>query len=141
MLFGDRLRNLREEKNITQQKLGEIIGVSARVVGYYESNDRFPKEEQILKNIADYFNVSTDYLLGKITEKWQPNLTEKDEKDIAKTMDSMLEKLDDNQGALMFDGEALDDETRELLRNSILNSLKMGKVIAKKKYTPKKYKK
>lgn len=69
MLFGDRLRNLREEKDITQQKLGEIIGVSARVVGYYENNDRFPKEELILKNIASYFKVTTDFLLGRTDTK------------------------------------------------------------------------
>lgn len=64
MLFGDKLRMLREEKSLTQKDLGEIIGVSDRVVGYYEVNDRFPKEENILKKIAQYFNVSLDFLLG-----------------------------------------------------------------------------
>lgn len=65
MLFGDRLRKLREEKNITQKELGLIVGLSDRVIGYYESNDRFPKEENILKKFADYFNCSLDYLLGR----------------------------------------------------------------------------
>ncbi|MCS4474814.1 hypothetical protein JQ032_00975 [Clostridium botulinum] len=41
----------------------------------------------------------------------------------------------------MFDGEPIDDETRELLRISLENSMRLAKEIAKKKYTPKKYKK
>lgn len=68
MLFGDRLKLLREDKGITQKELGAIVGVSDRVIGYYESNDRFPKDEYTLKKIADYFDVSADSLLGRINE-------------------------------------------------------------------------
>lgn len=64
MRFGDRLRELREEKGITQKDLGKIICISDRVIGYYESNDRFPRDENTLKTIADYFKVSVDYLVG-----------------------------------------------------------------------------
>ncbi|EGD49750.1 helix-turn-helix domain protein [Ruminiclostridium papyrosolvens DSM 2782] len=65
MRFGDRLRELREERDITQKKLGELINVSARVIGYYEANDRFPRDENVLKTLADFFNVSVDYLVGR----------------------------------------------------------------------------
>ncbi|WP_034847539.1 helix-turn-helix domain-containing protein [Ruminiclostridium josui] len=65
MRFGDRLRELREERDITQKELGKLVNVSARVIGYYEANDRFPKDENVLKTIADYFNVSVDYLVGR----------------------------------------------------------------------------
>lgn len=41
MLFGDRLKILREEKNITQIELGKALDISNRVIAYYESNDRF----------------------------------------------------------------------------------------------------
>lgn len=67
------------------------------------------------------------------------NLSRKDEKDIAKKILSTLEQLSDKNEALMFDGEPLDDESRELLKSSLENSIRMGKVIAKKKYTPKKF--
>ena len=67
MVFGDRLKNLREEKGITQKDLGKVINISDRVIGYYESNDRFPKDENILKMLADYFDVSVDYLVGRIS--------------------------------------------------------------------------
>jgi len=65
MKFGDRLKQLREEKNVTQKELGNYLNISSRVIGYYESNDRFPKDEIILNKIADYFDVSLDYLLGR----------------------------------------------------------------------------
>ncbi|NLL04915.1 MAG: helix-turn-helix transcriptional regulator [Clostridiaceae bacterium] len=65
MLFGDRLKILREENKLTQTDLASIINVSARVIGYYESNDRFPKDQQTLVCIANYFGVSLDWLLGR----------------------------------------------------------------------------
>lgn len=65
MGFGDRLKLLREEKGITQKELGKMLNISERVIGYYEANDRFPKDETILKLISDYFNVSADYLIGR----------------------------------------------------------------------------
>ena len=64
MTFGARLRELREERNITQKTLGGIIGVSPRMVSFYESGAHFPRDESILLKLADYFGVSTDYLLG-----------------------------------------------------------------------------
>jgi transcriptional regulator with XRE-family HTH domain len=64
MLFGDRLRKLREEKGMTQAELGKLIGVSDRVLGYYESNDRFPKNPEVLRKLSEVLNVSLDYLIG-----------------------------------------------------------------------------
>ena len=63
MTFGERLRTLRTEAGLSQEDLGRAIGVSARVVGYYETDDRFPKTQQILVDIAKTFQVSLDYLL------------------------------------------------------------------------------
>lgn len=65
MKLGDKLRLLRDDKNVTQKTVSDAIGVSERVYGYYESNERFPKDEKVLSRIADYFNVSVDYLIGK----------------------------------------------------------------------------
>ena len=66
MTFGDRLKRLRLEREWTQAYVGEQIGVSDRVVGYYETDNRFPKDEKTLKNLANLFNVSVDYLLGNV---------------------------------------------------------------------------
>ena len=65
-------------------------------------------------------------------------LSNKDEKDISKKVDDILSQLN-NDEALMFDGEPMNDETKELLRASLENSVRMAKITAKKKFTPKKY--
>lgn len=62
--FGERLRKLREEKGLTQAELGRLIGVSDRVVGYYEANVRFPKKPDTLRKISLVFKESVDDLLG-----------------------------------------------------------------------------
>ena len=63
MTFGERLRTLRTEAGLSQDELGHAIGVSARVVGYYETDDRFPKNQDILVAIAKTFQISLDFLL------------------------------------------------------------------------------
>ncbi len=62
MQFGDVLRKLLEEKSITQKQLAENLNISASTLGNYIRNLRQPDFEMVRK-IADYFSVSTDYLL------------------------------------------------------------------------------
>ncbi len=69
MGFGETLRELREEKGLTQRELGKIINISDRVIGYYEANNRFPKDEYVLKQLADLFGVSLDYLVGRTNKR------------------------------------------------------------------------
>ncbi len=64
MSFGSRLRQLRLENNMTQEDLSKKLNVSRATVGRYETDERFP-DKDILKNIADIFNVSIDYLLER----------------------------------------------------------------------------
>lgn len=63
-LLGENLRKLRKEKNLTQKQLAEYLGVTARTIGYYENGQRFPSPETI-NRIADFFNVSLDWLFGR----------------------------------------------------------------------------
>lgn len=72
MSFGSKIRALREELSLTQKELGDKLNISARVIGYYESGDRFPKDEEKLNEIADFFNVSVDYLIGRTEQKLYP---------------------------------------------------------------------
>jgi transcriptional regulator with XRE-family HTH domain len=64
MLFGDRLKKLREDAGMTQVDLGKKVSVSERVIGYYESNDRFPRKQETLQKFSEVFNVSVDFLVG-----------------------------------------------------------------------------
>lgn len=68
MSFGRRLRNLRLENNMTQKDLSKKLNVSRATVGRYETDERFP-DKDILKNIADVFGVSIDYLLNRTDHK------------------------------------------------------------------------
>jgi len=63
MVFNQRLRKLREEKDVKQIDVAKVIGVHERTYGYYEEN-RFPKDPVILQKLAEYFNVHILYLLG-----------------------------------------------------------------------------
>lgn len=63
MAFGDRLRELRHEKNMTQRELSKELFISERVISYYEKNERFPNDAMTLVRIGEYFDVSIDYLL------------------------------------------------------------------------------
>lgn len=63
-MFGKRLKLLRTNLNLTQNQLGKDLNLSQRAISSYENGLRFP-DEQILNLIADYFNVSVDYLLGR----------------------------------------------------------------------------
>lgn len=68
MIFPERLKNLRKNKKITQEELGKRINVTKVSVSGYENGNRMPDTET-LQNIADYFNVSIDYLLGRSENK------------------------------------------------------------------------
>ncbi|WP_195989624.1 helix-turn-helix transcriptional regulator [Clostridium sp. D53t1_180928_C8] len=65
-MIGDTIKELRDEKDIKQKELALYLGVSPSTIGMYEQNRRTPDSEMILK-LSDFFNVSTDYLLGKST--------------------------------------------------------------------------
>ena len=68
MNIHNRLKMLREEKGSLQKEVASYIGVSERVYGFYEK-DRFPKDEKVLNKLAEYFDVTIDYLLGKTDSK------------------------------------------------------------------------
>lgn len=61
--FKLRLKQLREEKNLSQTALAENLNVSRGSISYYENGDRIPDIETA-KKIAKYFGVTTDYLIG-----------------------------------------------------------------------------
>ena len=137
--FGAKLKNCRKDMSLSQKELGQKIGVSESTISLYESNKRFPDAETLQK-ISSLFNVSLDYLLGKAEIKKSnelPPLSPKDERDIARDLENMIESLDGSAAM----GNIEDKEDRELLRASLETAMKIAKRTAKKKFTPKKYQK
>lgn len=68
MVFGDILRELLEENNMTQKQLGDALNIAPSTVGNYIRNIREPDYATLLE-FARYFGVPTDYLLGYSTDK------------------------------------------------------------------------
>ena len=141
-MFYDIYADLCKKKGITVSRAAIEMGISKGTVSVWKNKGTSPQMAQ-LEKIANYFDVPMGYLLGEentIPPETQkaPTLNKKDERDIKKKMDEMLE-IFDSADALMFDGEPLDDETRQLLRESYENQLRITKQLANAKFTPKKY--
>ena len=67
-LFPSRLRELRKEKGVSQDQLSKELGVSKSTIGLYETGDTLP-DAKTLRDLAVYFDVSVDWLLGLATER------------------------------------------------------------------------
>lgn len=63
MKFQEILKELRLEKNISQQTLAKAIGVTQKAIDFWEKGINEPKASFIIA-LAKYFNVTTDYILG-----------------------------------------------------------------------------
>lgn len=132
---------LRKSKNLTQEQLALKLGIQRSTYSNYELGKREPDFETA-KIIADFFEVSVDYLMGDKVEdggKKGP-LNDKEERDIARDLERIMADLESDD-ALAFSGEPEDEEERELLKASLENSLRIARMLAKKKFTPKKYRK
>ena len=147
-MLSERLKELRKRDGLSQVEFAKQFNISTGTIGNWETGAREPDATTLMK-IAKFFNVTVDYLLNddeknappQSDEAFEPELTEKDELDISRRLDAMLSDLDKSDSALMFDGEPLDDESRALLIESLESSIRLAKLINKRKYTPKKYRK
>lgn len=140
-MFGARLRLLREEKHMSQLELSKSLGIGNVTLSQYENGARKPDNDTLVK-ISNYFDVTTDYLLGKSEHKKAVCLSEKDEKDIEKTLEQMVADLESGQEGPSFYGGnmELSEYDREVMRQSLSETLRLIKLRNKEKYTPKKYK-
>lgn len=67
MKLAERLRELRQKKGVTQTQVAEYLGLKLRAYQYYESGEHRPEYEKLMA-LADFFEVTTDYLLGRTDE-------------------------------------------------------------------------
>lgn len=140
MLY-ERIKELSKERGKSLSEVSTQLGLGEN--SFYRFKNQRPNSVT-LEKIADYFNVSTDYLLGRTNFRNLPDevkiaedvknykiFRESTNEDISKVLDWTLDQLSSENHALMFDGEELDDETRELLISSLKNSYDMAKKITK----------
>lgn len=64
MTFAECLQELREDRNISRKELAAFLNISVSTLGMYEQGRREPNIDMLIK-LADYFNVSLDFLVGR----------------------------------------------------------------------------
>ncbi len=139
MTIYDRYCEIRNSKGLKDSNVASGTGIGKSTFSDWKSGRSQPKQDKLQK-IADFLGVSLEYLTTGKEKEWEPTFTEKDERDVQKELEKTLNALQNDTG-LMFDGEVLDDETRELLEASLEHAIRTAKITAKKKFTPNKYRK
>ncbi|WP_438431973.1 helix-turn-helix domain-containing protein [Gorillibacterium sp. sgz500922] len=142
MKIGKTLSELRARRRLTQDEMADLLGVKRARYNAWENNIARPDLDMIGK-LAEVHGVSVDFLLGRSSDS-QPaaaaagTLVPREERDIAKDLEKMMNDLESKE-ALSFHGEAMDEQTKELLRISLENSMRLAKQLSKQKFTPHKY--
>ncbi|GGN59535.1 helix-turn-helix domain-containing protein [Oceanobacillus indicireducens] len=139
MSLVERIKMLCNEKKVTFAEVERKVGISNGQIRRWDNSS--PKIENVQK-VADYFDVSTDYLLGRTDKKRYYDLTEKDEKEVEEELQRILNNAETNFGFAAFDGKTpseTDKEDYEMYVSAMRDAIRLHKRLAKKKFTPKKY--
>jgi transcriptional regulator with XRE-family HTH domain len=104
LMFSVRLAYLRKKKNVTQQKVADYLGITRPAYTAYEQGKRQPDYETLTK-IADFFDVTVDYLIGRTDDPQEDSLKEDDDKVL--------------DGFWGYDLKALSDEEIQELKRQI----------------------
>jgi transcriptional regulator with XRE-family HTH domain len=135
MKFGDKVRELRTKKGLTQSELGKLVGVTKRTVVGWEADGRYPQNRDVYSKLATVFEVQPNYLASE-DEEFITDAAEKygikGERDAKAVL---------TQAAAVFAGGELNDEDRLAFMTEIQQLYLESKEIAAKKFTPKKYRK
>lgn len=135
MSIGENIKNLRLKYNLSQKDLALIAGVTDKAVSTWEKGVKEPRMGTVQK-IADHFGIRKSDL---IEDNNSIPLSPRDERQIAEDLERMIADLDTQNALAAMGGTVEDQEDRELLKASLLTSMKLAKKLAKEKYTPKKY--
>ena len=131
MSLKDRIKSLAQERGMSLPTLESELGFgNSTIVKWDKSTPNADK----LNAVAKYFGVTMDYLLNGIDED---GLNEKDNKDIAKDLDRIMNEIKKGDGGpIYYNGVEIDDASLNLLQNAIEYALRKTKKENKVKYTP-----
>ncbi len=133
---------LLQKYGVTSYKVAKEAGVTQTALSNWKTGRSTPTAKTLQK-IADYFGVTVDYLMtGKDEKPSEPQLTPRDKRDIAKDLESIMEKLKNQEdGPASFDGQDIPEDDRELFATQLEAMLVRLKKINKDLYNPNKNKK
>ena len=134
MSLLSRVRELLSRKKMTIAELERALNFSQGSIGKWDKQS--PSSERLQK-VADYFQVSTDYLLGRSEQPYYA-LTEKEKLDIGQEVDRLLDGMA-TDAEVNFYGEPMTEEGKAALKAAIQMAMELNKQKAKQHFTPKKY--
>ncbi|MFC6202608.1 helix-turn-helix domain-containing protein [Lactiplantibacillus nangangensis] len=151
--FGPKIKEIRNDKRFTIRQAALQAGISSSFWSQVENKKREIPRPNTLKKMAAGLRISDKEIfeLAGITantseEEHSTNkdhyydLTEKDERGIDKELEDMMSGLDSKNSLSFFqNGAELSDDDKELLKASMRQTLELSKQLAKRKFTPKKY--
>lgn len=142
MTSVERVKCICKERRIPISKLEKELGFSNGYIGQLKKGI-FPADR--LKKIADYLEVSIDYLMTgekKEVSTTKAELTAKDEREIGRDLDRIMNEIKkEEDGPLFYNGVEMDEKSLILLENAIEYALRESKKENKVKYNPHKNKK
>ena len=135
MLFGEKVKQLRKEKKLTQTELAEAIGVTLRTVQNYETKNLFPKNQDVVNKLCRVLETSPDYLISD-DESFVNETHESVE-----TSDTLSAEEIIKQANVFFFGGTIPEEDRDNVMQAIQEAYWRSKQKNNEKYTSKKYRK
>lgn len=113
--FGELLAELRQDRKMTQEDLAKILYVTSGTISNYENGVHLPDIDKLL-NLADFFDVTTDYLLGRCSSRLSPDV-----------LDSVIME-GRTAGALINDIKNISPERKQAL-NIVLKDMQLSTMI------------
>ena len=115
MKFGEKVRRLRKERNLSQTELGKLCGLSLRTIRNYEVDGRYPTQRAVYAKLADALGCTVNFLLSE-EEAVTPAEQYPDGKDIADAKALVAEI------SALFSGDELSDRDKDAVMQALQNA-------------------
>jgi len=135
MKFGEKVKDLREQKKITQEELSKAAAISLRTVQYYEQGKSYPRNREIYTRLAAIFEVDINYLLTEDEEFLAEAVAKYGRRGRIQAEDIL------EQAHALFAGGELSEDDRLAFVHEIQQIYFDSKEKAREKFTPHKYRK
>ena len=135
MTFGEKFKEEREKRGLTQQEVADALNINRRMITRYENGVSFPRTRDAYKKIADFFQVDVNYLRTENDEF----VVEASEQYGSRGMKQAQQLIDGMSG--LFAGGSLSEQDKDAVMKALQDIYWESKARNVSKYTPKKYKK
>ncbi|UYO36456.1 helix-turn-helix domain-containing protein [Bacillus zhangzhouensis] len=122
MSFGYKLKSLRKSKKLTQKELAQLLYLSQSSIARFENEEILPTSDTLNK-IANFFDVSTDYLLDRPS---------KERNNLEKAINEAIEELKEEKTLMFLKNGDIDEETAILIKKALKNGIEYAEAMKKK---------